>query len=247
MIDPNLYQRWLDALELNKAQQKTGGIGTLGEKPIHAAIKYTIEPNDSYHEVSIGGSVADIVTEQGIIEVQTRSLFSMKKKLDLFLQEAPVTIIHPIAQRKWLCWVDEESGEVSSPKRSPKSGQAYDAFMELMYLRDYLLHPNLTIQFWMLEVEEYRFLNGRGKDRKNHATRYQQVPLDLKEIVNCHSGEDYLALLPQLPSPFTRKELQKTAKRSDRWAQRTLYTLEQLHLVHRCGKEGNSILYELCR
>lgn len=246
MIDPNIYERWLSALERNQTQQKRAGIGTLSEKPIHAAIKYTVEPNDSYHEVRIGTFVADVVTEQGLVEVQTRNLFGMKKKLAAFLREGNVRLIHPIAEKKWICWVDEESGEVKNPTRSPKRGKPYDSFMELMYLRDYLQHPNLTLELWMLEVEEYRFLNGRGADKKNHATRYQQVPLDLKEIIVCKCATDYLSLLPELPAPFTRKELQKAAKRSECWAQRCIYTLEQLELVRRCGKEGNAILYEKC-
>ncbi len=244
MVDKELYERWQAALELNKSQQKSGGIGTLSEKPVHAVIKYTVEPNDSYHEVRIGSQVADVVTEQGIVEVQTRNFFGTKKKLEALLEKGPVRLIHPIAAKKWLCWVDEESGEVSAPKRSPKAGKALDSFMELMYLRDYLLHPNFSLELWMLEVEEYRFLNGYGTDRKKRATRYQQVPVDLLDVVVCRSEEDYLSMLPDLPETFTRKQLKEAAKRSDSWTQRTLYTLEQIAAIERCGKEGRTILYK---
>ncbi len=245
MIDKDLYARWQAALELTKAQQKSGGIGTLSEKPIHAVIKYTIEPNDSYHEVKIGSLVADVITSEGIWEVQTRSFFSMKKKLEFFLSKGVVTVVHPIAQKKTILWVDEENGEVSKPSPSPKKGKPLDSFMELMYLRDYLLHPNFRLQLWMLEVEEYRFLNGYGENRKKRASRYQQVPVDLKEVVCCSCGEDYLKLLPELPEQFTRKELKAAAKRSDSWTNRCIYTLEQLGLAERVGKQGNSILYQL--
>lgn len=245
MIEKDLYQRWQAALELTKAQQKSGGIGTLSEKPLHAAIKYTIEPNDSYHEVRIGSSVADVITSEGIWEVQTRNLHSMKKKLEFFLTQGKVTVIHPIAQKKTIYWVDEDSGEVSKPSISPKKGKPLDSFMELMYVRDYLLHPNFRLQLWMLEVEEYRFLNGYGESRKKRATRYQQIPVELNEIVTCSCGEDYLNLLPELPPKFTRKDLKTAAKRSDSWTQRCIYTLEQLSLVERVGKEGRSFVYEL--
>lgn len=242
-MEQELYERWKAALELDKSRQKSGGIGTLSEKPLHAAIKYTVEPNDSYHEVRIGSHVADVVTEQGIVEVQTRNFFGTKKKLEAFLQQGPVQLIYPIAETKWICWVDEDSGEVSPPKRSPKKGKPLDSFMELMRIRQLLLHPNLTFQIWMLEVEEYRFLNGYGKEKKKRATRYQQRPLELKEIYSLHGGADYLSLLPDLPQPFTKKELMKAAKRSEAWARYTLYTLEQLELLQRCGKEGKAILY----
>ena len=82
MIEKDLYERWQAAVELQKSQQKSGGIGTLSEKPVHAVIKYTVEPNDTYHEVRIGSHVADIVTSQGIVEVQTRNFFGTKKKLE---------------------------------------------------------------------------------------------------------------------------------------------------------------------
>lgn len=246
MIDKDLYERWQAALELNKAQQKSWGIGTLREKPVHAAIKYTVEPNDSYHEVRIGSFVADVVTEQGIVEVQTRSLHSLKKKLAHFLEQGKVTVIHPMAQRNYIAWVDEESGEVTAPRRSSHSKKPYDSFYELMYLRELLLHPNLSMEFWMLDVEEYRFLNGYGKDKKSHATRYQQMPKDLLDIVRCHCGEDFLNLLPEVPEVFTRKQLKDAAKRTDRWAQRAIYTLEQMNLLERAGKEKNAILYRKC-
>ena len=244
MIEGSLYERWLAALELNKAQQKSSGIGTLSEKPVHAAVKYTVEPNDSYHEVRIGSYVADVVTERGIIEVQTCNFSGLKKKLAFFLEQGPVTVIHPIALTKWICWVDEESGEVSPPKRSSKRGKPLDGFYELLRIRELLGHPNLTVEFWMLELTEYRFLNGYGKQRKIRASRYQQIPMDLTEIVRCHEGRDYLALMPELPEHFTTKELMKAAGRTEAWARRTLYTLEQAGLLRRCGKEKKAILYE---
>ncbi len=245
MVDKSTLDSFQAALELSKDQQKQWGIGTLGEKPLHAVIKYTVEPNDSYHEIKIGSSVADVVTDGAIVEVQTRNLHSMKRKLSLFLEKGKVRLIHPIAAKKWLCWVDPDSGEVSAPKISPKKGQAFDSFMELMYIRDYLKHPNLTVELWLLEVEEYRFLDGYGKDKKKRSSRYQQLPKELLDIVSCNCAEDFLKLLPELPEVFTRKELKAAVKRSDAFVNRCLYTLEQLELVQRVGKEGNAILYKL--
>lgn len=245
MIEKDLHERWQAAMELQKSQQKSGGIGTLSEKPVHAVIKYTVEPNDTYHEVRIGSHVADIVTSQGIVEVQTRNFFGTKKKLEAFLEKGPVILIYPIAEKKQIFWVDEESGEVSVPKRSPKNGKPLDSFMELMRIRNLLGHPNLTFQIWMMEVEEYRFLNGYGKDRKKRASRYQQVPVELKEIYSYYNLQDYLSMLPELTNPFTKKELMKAAKRTEAWARYTLYTLEQCGLIVRCGKEGNAILYQI--
>ncbi len=244
MIDKELQRRFHAALTLTKEQQKSAGIGTLGEKPLHGVIKYTVEPNDSYHEQPIGSFRADVITDGAIVEVQTRNLHAMKRKLDFFLTKGRVRLIHPIAARKSILWLDPDSGEVGAPKPSPKKGQPYDLFMELLYLRDYLTHPNLTLELWLLELEEYRFLDGYGKDRKKHSSRYQQVPRELLDIVVCSCPEDYWRLLPPLPSPFTRKDLKQALKRSDRFVGRCVYTLEQLSLIQRVGKDGNSILYQ---
>ena len=54
-----------------------GGIGTLGEKSLHAALKLYYEPDSSRHEIPVGQYVADIVNEEGIIEIQTKHLSSM--------------------------------------------------------------------------------------------------------------------------------------------------------------------------
>ena len=43
------------------------GIGTLGEKTLHAILKWYYEPDSSKHETRIGPFVADIVTDSGII------------------------------------------------------------------------------------------------------------------------------------------------------------------------------------
>ena len=47
-----------------------GGIGTLGEKSLHAALKYYFEPCPENHEQPLGGFVADAVGEHGVIEIQ---------------------------------------------------------------------------------------------------------------------------------------------------------------------------------
>ena len=63
------------------AEQDMGckGIGTLGEKSLHLALKYYFAPDPETHERQVGGFVADAVTEAGIIEVQTRGLSRLKE------------------------------------------------------------------------------------------------------------------------------------------------------------------------
>ena len=57
-------------------------IGTLGEKTLHAVLKHYIDPDSRHHEVRIGPYYADIASEAGIYEIQTRGFGKMRKKLE---------------------------------------------------------------------------------------------------------------------------------------------------------------------
>lgn len=111
------------------------GIGTLSEKTVHAVLKNYYAPDEDMHEIPIEGSVADIYTGTEIVEIQTRSFDRMRDKLRKFLPLYPVTIIYPIPYEKWLIWIDEETGEFSSRRKSPVKGNAYAAFRELYKIK----------------------------------------------------------------------------------------------------------------
>ncbi len=109
-------------------ERKREGIGTLSEKTVHAVLKHYYAPDTAAQEIPVGDFVADIRTEEGIIEIQTRSFDSMRKKLAAFLPLYPVTVVYPIPHIKWLRWIDEETGEASPKRKSPKKGSPYLAF-----------------------------------------------------------------------------------------------------------------------
>ena len=107
-----------------------GGIGTLGEKSLHAALKYYFEPCPENHEQPLGGFVADAVGEHGVIEIQSRSLFKLIPKLDAFLEACPVTVVHPLIGKKWVAWYTPEGVPVSCT-RAPGKLRLTDAVPEL--------------------------------------------------------------------------------------------------------------------
>ena len=76
------------------------GIGTLGEKAIHKTLKLYYEPDESKHEIEVLGSVADVLSENGIIEVQSSNFKYLVPKLEKFLPQYPVTVVYPIVARK---------------------------------------------------------------------------------------------------------------------------------------------------
>lgn len=222
------------------------GIGTLSEKTLHAVLKHYFEPNESKQEVKIGTYYADICTDEGIIEIQTRQFNKLRNKLNYFLQDYKVTIVYPIAYQKWLYWIDEETGEISGGRRSPKKGSFYEAFIELYKIKAFLRNEGLSLCLVLVDLEEYRLLNGWSKDRKRGSHRSERIPVALQSICAINDLADYHKLLPEgLIEPFDSKDFAKTAKISLRLAQTSLNILLEVGTIKRVGKRGRSYLYEI--
>ena len=221
-----------------------GGIGTLGEKTLHAVLKYYFEPDSTRHEVKIGRYVADIAGEHGIIEIQTRSFNALRPKLAAFLKDNDVTVVYPIPAVKWLCWLDGETGSVTKKRKSPKQGTLYDAFFELYKIKSFLGEPRLHLCFPLLELTEYRNLDGWSTDKKKGASRCDRIPEKLLDVVRFDCASDYRLLIPEdLPSPFTSADFAKKVRIRTRSAQLVLNVLKTIGTVVPCGKKGNAILY----
>lgn len=220
------------------------GIGTLGEKTLHAVLKQYLDPREEYHEQRCCGFVADILAEGEITEIQTRSFDRLRRKLDAFLETYDVTIVYPIPAMKWVIWIDEETGEVTDKRKSPKKGSYYHAFYELYKIKQYLNHPNLHLRLMLINMEEYRLLNGWSRDKKRGSSRYDRIPVELEDELYIASLPDYGVFLPDtLPEEFTSAEYAKSAKLTLRQAQTALNVLTYLETVKRSGKRGRSILY----
>lgn len=241
-------QRFEDACHaVIGCERERDGIGTLGEKTLHAVLKRYFEPCADCHEIKIGGFVADIVGENGIIEIQTAGFNRLRKKLTAFLDCTRVTVVYPIPQTKYLCWIDPATGAVTKKRKSPKTGSVFDGFYELYKIKPLLLHPHLRFCFVLLEMTEYRSLNGWSADKKKGSSRYDRVPSALCGEVYLQSAADYIALLPEsLPKSFISKDFAKSTRLSLSRAQTALNVLYHAGAVRRVSKQGNAIVYERC-
>lgn len=221
------------------------GIGTLSEKTLHAVVKNYMEPNEDYHEVPLEGYVADVFRDDAVIEIQTAHFNVLRRKLDKFLPHYKVTIVYPIPATKWVIWIDPETGEEVSRRKSPKKGSPYQAFRELYRIKTYLSHPNLNLLFLFIDVEETKILDGWSRDKKRGATKYDRVPVGLVDEMLFERVEDYRMMIPPELSGFTTKEYAKSAKIPISQAQTALNIFHYLELVERVGKQGNSYIYEV--
>ncbi len=223
------------------------GIGTLGEKTLHAALKLYFEPDTAYHEIKTGRFYADIAREGQIIEIQTRSFDRLREKIPYFLDEGYlVTVVYPVPAIKWLSWIDSECGSVSEKRKSPKKGSVYSIIPELYKIKPWLAHRNLEFEILLLEVRDYRNLDGFGKDRKIRSTRYERIPISLLGETRTGAADGFSVFIPDnLPDEFTSSDFASAAKITKSLASATLSILYGVSSVERIGKRGRGYLYKL--
>ena len=220
------------------------GIGTYQEKTVHAVVKNYMEPDLSKQEQKVGAFVADICNEQGIIEVQTANFNTLGKKLTEFLKVYPVTIVYPVPFRKWICWIDPKTGERSQKRKSSKKGSPQMIFRELYKIRPFLQHPKLRISILLIHMEEYKLLDGWGKDKKNHASKYDRIPFFLEDEIEINDVPSYKKLIPDgLPEQYTTADFAKKSSITRSDAQKALLLLTELGITQRIGKQKNAYLY----
>lgn len=220
------------------------GIGTLSEKTMHAVFKKYYESDVKKQEVRVGHYVADIFTGTEIVEIQTQQLHRLRNKLTVFLENYPVTIVYPVPGKKWVYWVDPETGEISKGRISPKHGTVFDAFYELYQIKPFLMTEGITVRIPIVTVREYKYLNGWSRDKKRGATRIDRVPVQMEDEVVFHTAEDYAKVIPaKLPKEFTCKEFALCAGIQVERAQNVVHILCFVGVLMRSGKRGRAFTY----
>ncbi|MEM7033400.1 MAG: hypothetical protein AAF629_27860 [Chloroflexota bacterium] len=220
-------------------------IGTLNEKPLHAALKTWYEKPGDQFEVKLGRFVIDIKRDDLLIEIQTRSFSAMKRKLRTLLQDGhQVRLVHPIATEKWILKKNVETGEEEQRRKSPKKGTVEDVFTELVSFPKLMLEPEFSLEVILIQEEEIRHYVGRKAWRKRGwATEERR----LLSVVGQHTFKDPADFIrhlpPSLPETFTTHDLAKATGKQRTIAQRMAYCLREMAAIEAIGKKGRSILY----
>ncbi len=214
-------------------------IGLLNESSMHASLKAYIEPDESKYETAYNGYIVDILRDDGVVEIQTGSFGSMKKKLAALLECGYVTIVYPVAQLKRIYWQDMDTGELTGGRISPKRAQPCEIFKELRWLPGLIWHKNLRIRIITVETAVYNRMDGYGKDKKKHSSRIDKQLVRILDDITISSADELIRLLPDtLPERFSVKELSKHGKLSSSAAQSGAKLLYDLGLLERtmCGR-----------
>lgn len=222
-----------------------GGIGTLNEKRMHIALKRFVCADETKYEADMGKRyVADIKLDEEIFEIQTGSLYPLKAKLEHYIEtsDCHITVVHPIPMRRFRIWIDPATGESQPRKRIPGISSIFGEAHELVYISEALATGRVAVWFLFIEEEEYRFLDGRGKDKKLHSSRFERLPVDIIDEVVFAEKQDFLALMPEgLPETFTVEEYRKAAKiPHGKHAYMAVATLVNLSIVEEADKKGRA-------
>jgi len=228
------------------SDKERNGIGTYGEKLMHVILKKYADPDTSHHEVKCCGYIADIFDGRNITEIQTGNFSPLKKKVAKMADEGyNITIIYPIAAKKWIIWLDPSSGEVTSRRLSPQKCNEYKLLVEMVHALPLLKKENITFRALFLEIEEYRLLDGRGADRKKGSTRCERIPIDIFGDFEVSYPDGYMKFLPdELGEEFSAGTLASFAKITRHRAYGAIRVLKEVGAVEASHKKKNEIFYK---
>ena len=248
MIDLKEKQKFADVCEkVIAAGHVEMGIGSLGEKYMHRILKTFLCENADFHEVGQGSFVADVMVEDTIYEIQTGGYYPLKRKLTYYLTETDkrVTIVTPVIRKKRLIWVDPQTGAATEGKYTTLRMAWTKILRELYWLSDILDLSRVNFWFPVLSVDEYRKLDGFGKDKKIKATKIEKIPRELLDIEEVADVNDMARLFvpPTLPERFFAKDFSTLTGTRRLSLSSCLHALENMKIIARDGKESNAIVY----
>ena len=218
-------------------------VGTLREKPLHAALKRWYFAEGDRVEEPVDGFVIDLVRDDLLIEIQTRGFSSMKRKLGALLETHSVRVVYPVAAMKWIVKLDEE-GEEASRRKSPKRGHVTDVFAELVSFPELVAHPGFSLEVLLVHEEELRRFDGKkGWRRKGWVVEERRLVGVVDGIV-IDSPDALGSLLPEgLPDQFTTADLAAALARPRRLAQQMAYCLRGCGVIEAVGRGKDGIVY----
>jgi hypothetical protein len=228
----------------NRRPDNVRKIGTLNEKPLHAALKaWYARPRD-LAEVSVDGFVVDIARDDLLVEIQTQNFSAIKRKMFSLTSRHPVRLVYPIPLEKWIVKLDDDETRQLSRRKSPKRGSAVHLFDELVSFPQLMTDPNFSLHVLFIHEEEARTRTRKRRWRRRAWTKYERRLLRVVDQRLFCTPSDLAELVPPaLREPFTTRDLATAMSKPRRLAQRMAYCLREMKVLAVAGKRGNAFLY----
>lgn len=219
-------------------------IGIFNEKRVHRAIKKFVCEDENCFEVKVGSSVADVLSDNVIYEIQTGSFYPLTKKVATYLSSSDydIRVIYPIISKRKIVRVDKDTGEVLRSRISSQKQNPTKILPELVYLSDSLKNHRLSFEIYSIYAEEHRYSDEIHRYRKSGKRDNEIFPISLEGITVLETTDDFLSLLPEeltSNTPFTAAEFTKVTGIRGRRAYLALGALCAAGVLQK-QKEGKS-------
>ena len=229
------------------------------ETSLHQALKSMYQKEDSIQEevpIEIDGRKyrLDLVDEENntVYEVQRSNFgnrFSEKVQSILDWTTYRIRIVHPIVYKEKV--TRKKKKKILSVSHRNYNTSTYHLFENLVRFK---VRFQERLQFDILLIYEHKIKEFVGYYRRSGRRRYQTIDRDLLDVVEKHeirTVDDFLAFLPkELPHQFTNRDLTSRmysyipSRRNKRLPGMITYSLCQLGMLTRIGKQGNAYLFQ---
>ena len=214
---------------------------------MHFSLKQRYARDPSQLERKLDQYVVDVVLEDRLVEIQTSGFWSLRKKIAHLLKSHCLTLVFPIAKRKTICKVLADGSH--QRRLSPKRGNIFDVFAELVSIPSVLEHPNFVLDVVLIHEEEVRKHSGstrRGWRRRGWLIQERKLIEVYSTTAFSSMYELYNLLEPKLPDRFTTEDLAHAMGRNRSLAQKAAYCFRLSNVIESVSKQGNSLVYRAC-
>ncbi len=217
-------------------------IGTYNESSLHNELKKMFCPKTGKMEQDILGSVCDILCKnKKIIEIQTANLTKLRTKLEKFLIEYKTEIVYPISINTFVKLLNEDGTE-KRIRKSPKHGNFFQVFREIIGLYHLAENKNLNLTLVFIESEVTKIDDKKGRSRFKNPRIIDKKLIKIIEIQKFKTLNALCkSVLKKLPQQFTNKDLANMG--AGKHASYTSLFLKKTGFIKQKGKEGRFILY----
>lgn len=214
------------------------------ESSLHESIKAMYAGENDQVEAPLGNYYVDVYRNDMAIEIQTGNFSALRQKLSGLLNDVPVLVVYPLVYVKYIVRVDVENRKILSSRKSPRQGSFLDLFSEIVYIPEFILHPNFSLEVLMVKIDEFWVNDGSGSWRRKY---WSITDRKLREIIDrrvFRTANDYRDLVNIPAETFDVKDVSKVLGIRRRLASRIVYTMRRLGVWQVVGKRGNAYIYQ---
>jgi hypothetical protein len=214
------------------------------ESTLHRQLKSLYAASEDHIEVVVDGYRIDALADGRLVEIQSASLSSLVPKVRQLLQHHPLTVVKPLAAKKFIIKREKPQGKILTQRYSPKKESLLQLFEELVHFKDLFPHENLVIEVLLTEQTEHRVPRRKSRRWRKDYRVFDRELTAITSRVSVTNATDLLGLLPALPAePFTTHSIAESCS-VPRWlAQKIAYCLRNAGSIAASGKQGNAIEY----